>query len=60
MYAFKWFIIIIPVMFMIAWSIVSRVSMAIVETVRIQSTAKSPLLSYLGETFNGLSTIRAF
>jgi ATP-binding cassette, subfamily C (CFTR/MRP), member 1 len=30
------------------------------ETARIESNTKSPLLSFMGETFNGSSTIRAF
>mmetsp|Transcript_31687 Transcript_31687/g.48507 ORF Transcript_31687/g.48507 Transcript_31687/m.48507 type:complete len:225 (-) Transcript_31687:919-1593(-) len=59
-YAFKWFLAILPFIFIIAFKIVSKVAKAIGETVRLQSTTKSPTLSYLGESFSGASTIRAF
>jgi ABC-type multidrug transport system fused ATPase/permease subunit len=44
----------------VSYMIVSRTAVSIKESVRIQSTTKSPLLSYLGETISGASTIRAF
>ena len=52
--------LIIIVIMTITYMIVSRTQISIKESVRIQSTTKSPLLSYLGETINGASTIRAF
>jgi ABC-type multidrug transport system fused ATPase/permease subunit len=44
----------------VSYLIVNKTAISIKETVRIQSTTKSPLLSYFGETMNGASTIRAF
>lgn len=52
--------LIIIVIMSVSYMIVSRTQISIKETVRIQSTTKSPLLSYFGETINGASTIRAF
>lgn len=37
-----------------------KVIKSIRETTRLQSLSKSPLISYLQETINGASTIRAF
>jgi ATP-binding cassette subfamily C (CFTR/MRP) protein 1 len=59
-YAFKWFILILPLIFILSLFIVRRAARSIKETVRVYSTTKSPILSYLGETISGASTIRAF
>jgi ABC-type multidrug transport system fused ATPase/permease subunit len=59
-YAVYWIGILIPFLLGVSYLIVSRSAKAIKETVRLQSTSKSPLLSYLGETINGASSIRAF
>lgn len=59
-FAVYWIGAILPFIFMIAFCLVSRVLPAIRETVRLSSTTKSPLLSYLGETIAGCTTIRAF
>ena len=59
-YAVPWIAIIIPIVLVISYYLVKKVTNALRETVRLTNTTKSPLLSYLGETCNGLSTIRAF
>mmetsp|Transcript_17853 Transcript_17853/g.30299 ORF Transcript_17853/g.30299 Transcript_17853/m.30299 type:complete len:632 (+) Transcript_17853:2840-4735(+) len=59
-YAFNWFAVILPVVFFISYLIVRSSAKAIKETVRVYTTTKSPVLSYLGETVSGSSTIRAF
>lgn len=59
-YSVKWIGIVIPVVIIIAYLIVAKAALSLKETVRIQSTTRSPLLSYLGETITGCSTIRAF
>lgn len=59
-YAVPYVGFIIPVVLAVAYCVVSSSASSIKETVRITSTTRSPLLSYLGETINGCSTIRAF
>lgn len=58
--ALPWVALLLPVIALISWVIIRRAKTAIRETVRIVSTTKSPLISYLGETITGSSTIRAF
>lgn len=58
--ALPWIALLLPVIALISWVIIRRAKVAIRETVRIVSTTKSPLISYLGETITGSSTIRAF
>lgn len=59
-YAVPWIAVVVPVVAMISYVLVRAVTNALRETVRLTNTTKSPLLSYLGETINGASTIRAF
>lgn len=59
-FAVYWIGAILPIIFMLAFCLVIKVVPAIRETVRLSSTTKSPLLSYLGETISGSTTIRAF
>lgn len=59
-FAVNWIGPIIPVVFLISFYLVNKAVPSIRETVRISSMTKSPLLSYLGETISGCSTIRAF
>ena len=59
-YAVPWIAVIIPIVAIISYFLVRKVTNALRETVRLTNTTKSPLLSYLGETINGSSTIRAF
>ena len=59
-YAVYWIGAALPIILMFAFCLVSKVVPSIRETVRISSTTKSPLLSYLGETIAGSTTIRAF
>lgn len=55
-----WVAFILPVIALVSWAIIRQAKVAIRESVRIVSTTKSPLISYLGETISGSSTIRAF
>ena len=59
-YAVPWVAMMLPFLMVISYLLVKKVTNALRETVRLTNTTKSPLLSYLGETSNGLSTIRAF
>lgn len=59
-FAVKWIAFLLPVIFLISYLLVKRTAASIRETVRLQSTTKSPLLSHLGETMSGASTIRAY
>lgn len=60
MIVIPWLGLLVPLIVLISYFIVSRVSSAIRETVRLQSTIKSPMLSFFQESINGQSTIRAF
>lgn len=59
-FAVKWIAFLLPIIFIISYLLVKRTAASIRETVRLQSTTKSPLLSHLGETMSGASTIRAY
>ena len=59
-YAVKFVGLVIPCLLALSYIIVNRSASSIKETVRLFNTTKSPYLSYLGETINGSSTIRAF
>lgn len=52
--------LIIPCVLLLAITQVNKATNANTETNRLFSTTNSPLLSYIGETINGSSTIRAF
>jgi hypothetical protein len=43
-----------------SYLILRRAASALKESVKLASTTKSPLLSYLGESISGSSTIRAY
>jgi ABC-type bacteriocin/lantibiotic exporter with double-glycine peptidase domain len=58
--AVPWLASVLPVIFIISYCLVWRTIKPFKETVRVQSTTKSPVLSHLGETISGASTIRAF
>lgn len=58
--AVAWVGVLLPIIFIISYFLVKRTVKPIKETVRVQSTTKSPVLSHLGETISGASTIRAF
>lgn len=55
-----WLALIIPVMILVSWYLIRKIKFGVKETVRLNSTTKSPLLSYLGETISGSTTIRAY
>lgn len=59
-YAVPWVALMIPLVVLIGIQLILKSAKAIKETVRLQNTTKSPILSYLSETINGSSTIRAF
>lgn len=56
----KWIIALLPILVYIVVKLYLKTISAIRETSRVESNTKSPLLSFMGETFNGSSTIRAF
>ena len=58
--ALPWISLIIPIFLYIMWKMIQVSSKSLTETIRVQSTCKSPVLSFLGETISGASTIRAF
>ena len=59
-FAVYWIGAALPIVFLFAFCLVNKVVPAIRETVRPSNTTKSPLLSFLGETITGSTTIRAF
>jgi ATP-binding cassette subfamily C (CFTR/MRP) protein 1 len=59
-FAVKWIGLLLPFVLLIATMLISRASNALKETVRLFSTTNSPILSYVGETIQGTSTIRAY
>ena len=59
-YAVPFIVLILPFVIFVSYLIVRRAATAIRESVRLNSTTKSPLLSYLGESIGGSSTIRAY
>jgi ABC-type multidrug transport system fused ATPase/permease subunit len=55
-----WILVLLPFLSYLVIRLYNRSIQAFRETSRIESMTKSPLLSFMGETFNGKSTIRAF
>jgi len=55
-----WTLLIIPVFFIISGKFVQYALEAMRQTTRISKVANSPVLSFIGETISGSSTIRAF
>lgn len=55
-----WILLVMPFVLMITVWLYRHSIAATKETARIESVTRSPLLSYLSETINGNSTIRAF
>ena len=58
--ALPWMVFIIPFIGLVSWALIRKAKLGIKESVRLVSTTKSPLVSYLGETIGGSTTIRAF
>lgn len=58
--AVKWIGLILPFVLIVSCCYVMKATKANTETQRLFSTTNSPILSYLGETVQGTSTIRAF
>jgi ABC-type multidrug transport system fused ATPase/permease subunit len=58
--AIYWVALIIPIMLYLQLKLYKFAINAYRETTRLESVSKSPLLSFLAETCNGASTIRAF
>jgi len=59
-YAVPWLLLLMPFVFLAVYVISFRNFAVFKEMNRIESVSKSPLLSYLQESFHGASTIRAF
>ena len=59
-YALPMVLLALPIIVCLSWRLLRKAKRAIKETTRIQSTTKSPLISYMEETISGSSTIRAF
>ncbi len=55
-----WILLLLPGLIYIVIKLYNRSISSFRETARIESMTKSPLLSFMGETFAGSSTIRAF
>ena len=58
--AFPWIGIGIPFFILFAHLILSYSTRALWETTRLTATSNSPVISYVGESVSGSSTIRAF
>ncbi len=58
--AFPWIGIGIPFFILFAHLILSYSTRALRETTRLTATSNSPVISYVGESVSGSSTIRAF
>lgn len=59
-YNVVWVLIIVPVIFLIGFYLVKTFIRTLRETARVESVTNSPVLTHLGETIAGASTIRAF
>ena len=55
-----WVLLAIPFLVLIGYLLVRSFIKALKETARIESVTNSPILTHLGETISGASTIRAF
>lgn len=55
-----WVLALLPIMGYFIYKLYVRSIASFRETARLESNTKSPLLSFMGETFAGSSTIRAF
>jgi ATP-binding cassette subfamily C (CFTR/MRP) protein 1 len=55
-----WILLLLPFLSYLVIRLYNRSIQAFRESSRIESMTKSPLLSFMGETFTGKSTIRAF
>jgi ATP-binding cassette subfamily C (CFTR/MRP) protein 1 len=56
----KWILLLLPLLIYLVIRLYMNSIASFRETARIESMTKSPLLSFMGETFNGASTIRAY
>lgn len=59
-FALPYIALLVPVILLISYAIINRSKKGIKESVRLESTTKSPLLGHLGETITGCPTLRAF
>jgi hypothetical protein len=55
-----WILLLLPFLTYLVIKLYNRSIQSFRESSRIESMTKSPLLSFMGETFAGSSTIRAF
>lgn len=56
----KWILLLLPFLIYLVIKLYQRSISCFRESARVESNTKSPLLSFMGETFAGSSTIRAF
>lgn len=56
----KWILLILPVLFYVAFKLYVNSITCFRETTRVESLTKSPLLSFFSESLSGGSTIRIF
>lgn len=59
-YVVWWVVFFVPVIFFLVYKVFIRSIAGVKDVTRVESVTKSPLLSFLGETINGASTIRAY
>ena len=60
MIAFPWIGLTVPFFIYFGYFITNYSTKALRETTRLTATSNSPVISYVGETVSGASTIRAF
>lgn len=55
-----WIIFFVPIIFYLVYRVFKRSIAGVKDVTRVESVTKSPLLSFLGETISGASTIRSY
>lgn len=55
-----WIIFFVPVIFYMVYRVFKKSIAGVKDVTRVESVSKSPLLSFLGESINGATTIRSY